>query len=513
MSKEAPLSSMPIEQARADIAAAFDGHLGGFSDPPKYPQASTLDFLLARYGRHGDRQALHMACTTLRRMALGGINDQIGGGFARYSVDPWWMVPHFEKTLSDNALLLGLYADAYQATGDDFYARIARETAEWLLREMRDDQGSFYSTLAAESDGGEGRYYTWTPDEARRVLNAAEYRLIERRFGLDDDPNVGDRWHFHVYASVSELSKRLREPRDLVLERLRRARHKLYTARLRRPRPSLDQTVRTSWNALAVRTLARAGRILEEQHWIDAAEGAWQALHDTVCRADRVCSERRGEDIAKNGFLEDTAFMLTATLELLQSRWSDEALQLAQRLADDLVDDFQGEDGTLLATDAGGEAPVKDYATALADNGMPTATSAAVSGLRRLGCLLSEPRYLNAADRALRAAWDILEEQPGACPSLAQALDEHLHAPRQVVLRGEPADTSAWRRALERYYQPGLATYSLPPGAGADTTALADKQRDGDGCRAWVFRSSHHGPPLDSLDALLDTVYHRGGQA
>ena len=501
---DTPLETAPVGEAREALAARFDPDLGGFGKAPKFPQAPTLAFLLERYARENDREALHMACTTLRRMALGGINDQVGGGFARYSVDAWWMIPHFEKMLCDNGLLVSLYSRAFQATGDAFFARVARETADWITGEMRHPGGGFHSALDADSQGEEGRYFTWTPGEVRRLLDDEEYALVERRFGLDDAPNFEGRWHFHVYASVSELGKHLRRPREEVLKLLQSARRKLYRARSRRVPPGLDNKILTSWNALAIDGLALAGRLLEEPALVDRAEEAWRFLRDTVCAEDRVRCHWTDGRLSEVGFLDDTACLLAATLQLLQSRWLDEGVTLARRLADDLLADFQADSGAFHLT-ARDHEPLAQRPLATMDDATPAGAAVAIRGLHRLGCLLAEPRYLEAADRGLRATWNQVAAQPLAHLSLLQALEDHLHSPVQVILRGPDDTLGDWRRRLERHFRPGMAVYSLPAGAGDNEPALREKAASG-AARAWICRGTRCAPPAESLEGLLSEL-------
>ncbi len=495
------LDDAPLTAARHALAASFDARHGGFGQAPKFPQPGGLDFLLRRYARTGDREALHMACHTLRRMALGGINDQVGGGFSRYSVDAWWMIPHFEKMLSDNGLLIALYTDAWQATGDTFYGRIARETADWMLKEMRHAEGGFFSALDADSEGQEGRYYTWTPDEARRLLDDDEYQLAEQRFGLDDAANFEGRWHFHVYASLSELAKTLRRPKPEVEELLGSVRRKLYAARRKRVTPGRDDKILTAWNALAIRGLARCGRLLDQPELLDAAEHAADFIHAQLWDGRRLYASWSDGRRSAQGFLDDAAYMLDALLELLRGRWRGRDLALARALADSLLEDYQAPDGGFYFTARDHERLIQ-RPRPLMDDALPAGNGVAARALQQLGFLLADSRYVEAAARTVYAGWNAMASVPEAHCSLLMALEDMLQPPKLVLLRGGSAQLEDWRRQAERYYAPGRHVYLLPEHEPLPPI-LEAHVADTAAPRAWVCEGHRCLPPVDDLDGLL----------
>ncbi|HVW71402.1 MAG TPA: thioredoxin domain-containing protein, partial [Steroidobacteraceae bacterium] len=248
----------PLKASRALLAKTFDPRSGGFGGAPKFPHPRTLERLLRDWHSTAnqlepDLHALYMATLTLRRMGDGGINDQLGGGFARYSVDEYWMIPHFEKMLYDNGALLAVYADAAAASGDAFYARIASETAAWTMREMQSPEGGYYSSYDADSEGHEGKFYVWDREEVRGALTADEYGAFAPRFGLDRAPNFEGRWHLHVFTSVEDLAAVLDRRQEDVEALLESARRKLLAIRNERVWPGRDDKILTSWNALMIR--------------------------------------------------------------------------------------------------------------------------------------------------------------------------------------------------------------------------------------------------------------------
>lgn len=496
-SNEAPgapdtsLDASPLEQARDHLAEVFDPHHGGFGSAPKFPQPTLIQYLLEDYaGAPTERRSsLHMACTTLRRMALGGINDQVGGGFARYATDNEWMIPHFEKMLSDNALLMALYADAWQATGDPLFARTAVETADWAMTEMRAPEGGFYSALDADSEGEEGRFYLWTPEAAQRLLTEAEYEVVSARFGLDEPANFQGRWHFHVQASISELAKSLRTPAATVRERLDSARHKLYAERWQRTWPLQDNKVLTSWNALVIRGLARTGRLLDRPDLITAAEQALAFIRQSLWTGDRLLASWRDGRAELSAYLDDYAFLLEAVLELQLCRWDTDREAFATALAERLLEGFQDErSGGFLFTEHNHE-ELPTRSRPLADDALPAGNGVAARALITLGHLMAEPHYRQAGEAAVASAAPALARLPHAHATLLSALARVVEPPRVVTLTGDPEACRDWQQDLERYYRP-------------ERLAIIDATANGDPVTARLCHGSHCLQPVSDREAL-----------
>ncbi len=496
-----------LEAARLQLGERFDPAHGGFGDAPKFPQPVALERLLRHYARsqqrgEADRGALHMACHTLRRMALGGIYDQVGGGFARYSVDGEWMIPHFEKMLSDNALLIGVATDAYRATGDRFFRRIARETAEWALREMRLPAGGFATSLDADTDDGEGAFYLWTPEAVRAVLDAGEAELVIRRLGLDEKPNFEGRWHPQVHMAFSELAKALKTPRDTLVERWKSAQQKLRAARDERERPGRDDKALTAWNALMIRGLARAGRFLDLPALIDTAEQAEGFVREHLWRDGRLLASWRDGRAELPGYLDDHAFMLAALIELQQARWSPGRADWAMSLGDVLIEQFEDAgSGGFFFTAADHEALIQ-RPRAWTDDALPAGNGVAALALNRLGHWVGDPRYNAAAERAVSAAAETIEKAPAAHCAVLDALDELLEPPEMVVIRAHGATAEALREVAEAGYYPQRLVFT--PTAG-DPAAAAPAEGDG----AWVCRGHACLPVAQSPAELSDRLAER----
>ncbi len=463
------LDAKPIAAARADLAAAFDTTFGGFGGAPKFPHPLTLELLLR------DPHALHMATLTLQRMGEGGINDQIGGGFSRYSVDPYWMIPHFEKMLYDNGALLAVYSQAALATHEPLYARIAAETAEWAMREMQSSAGGYYSSFDADSEGHEGRYYVWDRAEIERALTPEELAVFAPRFGIDRAPNFEGRWHLHGFAAVEAIAARRGLNTSETTERIDSARRKLLAIRAQRVPPGRDDKVLTSWNALMIRGMASAARALGRDDFAASATRALDFLRSTHWRGGRLLASSRDGHAHLDAYLDDYAYLADAVLELQQVRFAADELAFARELLEVAVEHFADpRAGGLYFTSDEHEA-LFHRAKSFADDATPSGNGIAALALQRMGYLLGETRFLQAAESILRAGWNAVERHPPSHVSLLIALEEYLRPPQIVILRGELREIDAWRRELAKAYAPRRMVLAIPADARDLPAALAEK--------------------------------------
>ena len=350
-------------------------------------------------------------------MAEGGIHDQLGGGFCRYSVDERWEIPHFEKMLYDNGPLLGLYADAYALTGDADFKQVAEGIVGWLQREMTSPEGAFYSSLDADSEGEEGKFYVWDRAQVARLLTPQESALAGRHWGLDQSPNFeGKHWHLKIAAPLAEGESAL----------LASARAKLFAARAQRVRPGCDDKILTSWNALMIAGLARAARVLGRDDWLAAARRALDFLRTRHWQDGRLLATSRHGKAHLPAYLDDYAFLLAALLELMQADPQPEDSDFARQLADALLAHFEDqENGSFFFTAHDHETLIQRPKTAH-DNALPSGNGVAALALQRLGNLVGEARYLGAARRAVQAFGAQLAQQPGGCATLIMALEAEL---------------------------------------------------------------------------------------
>ncbi len=500
------LDSSPIKTARATLQSQFDTQFGGFGGAPKFPHPRTLEFLLRHWrassgAEQPDLHALYMCALTLTRMAEGGVYDQLGGGFYRYSVDQYWMIPHFEKMLYDNAELLRVYAQAATATGDLLFKRITQETASWLLRDMRAPEGSFWSTLDADSEGHEGRYYVWDAAQVARLLSPAEYSVLSRRHGLDNAANFEGRWHLHSNRSVDDIAKELNLSVAEAEHELHHARQKLLSLRSERIAPGLDTKILTAWNGLLIAGLCQAARCLDDASLIDAACATVDQLRSKAWRDGRLYAVQAGGHTQFSAYLDDHAYLLAGLLELLQTRWRSADLHWAIELAETLLSRFADHERGGFYFTADDHESLIHRCKSFSDEATPSGNALAAQSLLRLGYLLGEPRYLQAAEDTLRADWAALQDHPAAHTSLLIALSEHLQAPQLVIIRGENTESSAWQQALNKLYQPNRLVFAIPADTALPDT-LASKASAAT-TLAYVCQGTTCSGPVTTLEALI----------
>ncbi len=490
------LTGAPLMAARDHLERTLDREFGGFGSAPKFPHPTTLDRLLRHWrgtaaDAEPDVEALFMAALTLARMAEGGLFDHVGGGFYRYAVDRYWQIPHFEKMLYDNGPLLGIYAQAAIATGEPLFANAASATADWILDDMRDANGGFYATRDADSEGHEGLYYLWDPDEVRALLGE-DFDVFARRFGLDQPANFEGRWHLTVRAQVTDEEAAIVD----------RARKTLLQRRVTRVPPERDEKQLTAWNALAIRGLAVAGRALGRKDLVDAARDAAEFVRRRLFVDERLFASFKDGRARFPAYLDDHAFLLDALLELLQARWHGGHLAFARQIADLLLEHFEdSRDGGFWFTANDAEA-LMHRPKPLADEAVPSGNGVAAYALQRLGFLLGETRYLDAAERTLRAAWRAMDEYPHGHTSLLTALEEYLEHPEIVVIRGQADEIARWAASAAKVYAPRRLVFAIPADAPDLPGALADRAPLDGETVAYRCLGTHCERPVTTWEAL-----------
>ena len=508
------LDAAPLARAREALESSFDTSYGGFSGAPKFPHPTSIERCLRHWHASAvdaepDLKALYMASLTLTRMGEGGLFDQLGGGFARYSVDGFWMIPHFEKMLYDNAQLLCEYARASLATGDALFTKIANETADWVLRDMRSPQGGFYSSLDADSQGHEGKFYVWTPTEVQSLLSAREYQVFSRRFGLDRSANFEGEWHLHAYSSLDDAAAAVNEPPPAAQALIESARAKLLAARNLRIWPARDEKILTAWNALMIKGLAIAARVLKRPDLEDAATAAVDFVRHHLWRDGRLLATYKGGRAHLPAYLDDYAFLIDALLELLQTRWRSRDLEFARELAEVLLEQFED------ALAGGFFFTAKDHeklihrSKSFADESLPSGNGVAASALCRLGFLLAETRYLDAAQRTLEAGWSGIADYPRAHMSLVDALEDFLSATQILVIRGDAAEAARWAAELGRLYAPLRMLFAIP--GGADLPPALAAKTAGRSTVAYVCTGMTCSAPMTDLPEISRALRSRIG--
>lgn len=505
--EDVKLTPAPLAAARQQMGEAFDREYGGFGGAPKFPQPSGLDRLLRHWRNSAgsaepDVEALNMVSLTLTRMAQGGLQDHLAGGFFRYSVDRAWQIPHFEKMLYDNGPLLALYAEASIATGESLFERTASHTAGWMLADLQSATGGFFASRDADSEGEEGRFYVWSREEVRRLLPDEQYEPFARRFGLADDPNFEGQWHLAVHRQSAAIAAELGRDEADVCKSTDEARRTLMQARSKRTHPGRDEKQLASWNAVAIRGLAIAGNALARPDLTEAAGKSADFIADKMLRDGRLLASYKDGRARFPAYLDDHAFLLDALLELLQCDWQDRHLAFAITMADALLDRFFDPDKGGFYFTAHDHEPLMYRPKPLADEAMPSGNGIAALALQRLGFLLGETRYLQAAEKTLQYAWTAMEQFPHAHVTLLSALEEHLNHPEMIVIRGEREDISRWRNRLLQDYAPRRLVFAIDAALENLPGALADRRSDGKGTIAYRCVGSRCSLPITSWDAL-----------
>jgi uncharacterized protein YyaL (SSP411 family) len=462
------LSTSILDRAAHHLATRFDARWGGFGGAPKFPQPMTIEVLLRHWKRTAGPEALQMAAHTLRRMHAGGMYDHVGGGFARYSVDARWLVPHFEKMLYDNALLVQAYTHAFQATGDPEFREVVEETLGFVLREMTGTEGGFYSAFDADSEGEEGKFYVWTPDEIDAVAGRDDGALVRSYYGVTAEGNFEGRNILHTPQEPVEAAADAGVTVAELKGALDRARPKLYAARAKRVPPGRDDKVLTSWNAMMLHAFADAARVFGRADYRDAAERSADFLLRAL-RPDGALLRTYKDGRAKIGaFLEDYALLADALVALYETtfdaRWLREAHALAGQMLERFWDDGQG----MFFDTARDAEKLVVRPRDVYDSATPSGNSAATLVLLRLSELTGEERFRAVAERVLASFADSLSRFPGAFSHLMTALDRYLAVPQEVAIAGRPGDedTEALLAVVRRAYLPNTAVALRRPDEG-----------------------------------------------
>jgi uncharacterized protein len=518
----APLDDGPLQEARAALERSFDAQHGGFTQAPKFPHPGSIERCMRQWyatssSTAPDLKALFMATLTLTRMAQGGMYDQLGGGFARYSTDPLWMIPHFEKMLYDNAQLLGVYACAALATGEKLFAQVAAETADWILRDMCAPQGGapqggapqggapgggFCSSLDADSEGHEGRFYVWTRAQVQALLTPAQYAAFAPRYGLDGAANFDGAWNLHTHESLDAVAARCEVSLQAAQTLLDSSRAVLLRARNQRVWPARDDKVLTAWNALTIKGLAIAARVLAREDLADAAAAAVDFVRRALWRDGRLLATAKDGRAHLPAYLDDYAFLADALLELLQTRWRSSDLEFARELIAVLEARFADTHGGGFFFTADDHEKLIHRGKSFGDDALPSGNAVAASVLCRLGYLLGDLSYLDAARRTLEAGWSSMQQHPQGHMAMLNALEDWLSTPQIVILRGADGAAQEWARQLQALYAPRRMVFAIPEGAQLPP-ALNDKAAGGASPVAYLCQGMTCTAPLTDLASVV----------
>jgi uncharacterized protein YyaL (SSP411 family) len=465
-----------LDEAYTRLARDYDVANGGFGGAPKFPQPMLLEFLLRTHVRTGQLAALEMATDTLRAMAAGGMYDQLGGGFHRYSVDEHWLVPHFEKMLYDNALLARAYLDAWQLTHEPAFARVVEETLNFVRREMTAPEGGFYSSLDADTEGEEGRFYLWTPQELDAVLGGEQGAALARAFDVTAEGNFEGRNILHPVAPGA-------------IDLLNAARDRLLAARARRVRPHRDEKVIAGWNGLMLRTFADAGRVLGRPDLVAIAEANARFLLSQLRHSNRMRRSYKDGRAPLAGYLEDQAAVADGLLSLYEATFDATWLDDVHGLVTEMLTAFWDEDENAFFDTASDQERLVVRPQDVTDNAVPSGTSMAVDVLLRAGMLFGEQSWIDRARVTLDRLAPTAAKAPQAFGRLLAAIDFYLGRPVELAVIGDPADPQA-RRFLdvvrEGYLPNRLVAVARPGGQLHPMPLLSDRVAIGGAVTAYL---------------------------
>jgi hypothetical protein len=502
-----------FEAAYRALAQAYDPHAGGFGGAPKFPQTMALDFLLRYWRRTGQAHALEIAATSFRRMAAGGIYDQVGGGFARYAVDAQWLVPHFEKMLYDNALLLRLGTALWQATHDAEIRRVVEETVSWVRREMTSPSGGFYASLDADSEGEEGRFYLWTEDELHETLGREGAARAIAFFGVSKTGNFEGRNILHVPNDATVVAAREGIPLERLREEIAAIREALYEARARRIWPGRDEKILAGWNALMLRALAEVARTMGDQDARDLAMANAEFLFTQLVRGDRVFRVHKDGKTRINGMLEDHAALGLAALAMYELTFDGTWMHRAAALAQSAVEWFWDDEANAFFDTARDHEPLITRPREISDNAVPSGNSLAVELLLRVAELTADADLRRRATFVLETLAEPMHRHALAFGHLLGAAELAAFGAIEVAIAGDPgaADFQALAGETARHYLPTLVLAGGRDDEGAPALLSGRGPREGR-ATAYVCRSYACDEPVsdpERLAAQLENAVRR----
>jgi len=469
-----PLGENPVMHGAVTLARSYDQTYGGLGQAPKFPNEAVFELFLRVYCSSGERRYLDMVLHTLRQMARGGIYDQLGGGFHRYSVDERWLVPHFEKMLYDNAQLVPLYLAAYQLSGDRFFADIARDTLSYVCREMRDPAGGFYSAQDADSEGVEGKFFLWDATEVRQILGDEAAEIVCRYWDISEAGNFEGRNILHATLELEQLARMFHRHVDNLQQLLKNSRAQLFAARERRVKPALDDKMLTAWNGLMISAFAKAEEVFGDGGWGRVAVEAVTFIERHLQRGNRLLSTYRDGVARLNGYLDDYAFFVQALLDVFEMTQDRRYLDRAAVLADVMIAHFWDPQhaGFFFTSD--------DHETLIVrskpafDGSIPSGNSVAARDLLRLYHYSERPVYIERAEALLRLYAGQMGKQPFGFANMLCAVDFFVRKPREIVLVGRrnAPETEALLQCIRERYIPNRTLTVIDPTQGEELPSL-----------------------------------------
>ena len=500
------LSLEPVNQAYDALVSLYDSNYGGFGGAPKFPMPTYLFFLHRIYWRNRDKVALRMAQHTLTRMARGGIHDQLAGGFHRYSTDRYWIVPHFEKMLYDNALLARVYLEAYQLTGDNYLRDVAVKTLEWMLRDMKSNEGAFYSAVDADSPEGEGIYYTWKREEVLEILGKEVGEIICKYYGITYEGNFEEKRNIlTISRDIDSLAVECKMDVNELTDMINEASMRLLDERNKRPKPAVDDKILTSWNGLAISSLVHGYKVMGVVEYLESAKSAADFILSKLYESNGLLHRYRGGEASINAKLDDYAYLVAGLLDIYEScfeeRWIDWAIQLNKEMIERLWDRENG--GFYFnQEEVAGISRIKDGY----DDVVPSGNSVAAHNLLRLAELTGDTSLEEMAEKTIKVFWNSIEQEPINYTYMLTALDYLLNERREIVLAGPQDELAPFIKEVHKRYLPNTVIAAYDDAKSTDLTrklALLQGKTSKGRPTAYVCKNFTCHNPVDSLDEFL----------
>ena len=474
-----------LDAALANLISDYDPKYGGFGKAPKFPPSMALSFIMRSYQHSGENRLLEICENTLEKMACGGLYDQLGGGFHRYSVDDRWLVPHFEKMLYDNALLSRAYLDAYLLTKKDLYKRISRETLDYVIREMTSPEGGFYSSQDADSEGKEGAYFLWSPHEVDVILGSEEARIFCSYFGITDEGNFEGKNILHAPQPADVVAGSCKITEESLSEIIRSGRQLLLRERKKRIKPARDEKILTAWNGLMLRSFAEAAAALDNRDYLQAAIRNADFLLAKMRSNGQLLRSYKDEHARFNAYLEDYACLIDGLLALYEATFDPRRIEQAEELAKQMVAKFWDSRGVGFYFTSDDHESLIQRPKEYNDNATPSGNSVSAHALLRLWKFTGSEKWSSYSISILESMADLMEKYPSGFPHLLCALDFYLGAPKEIAIIGNPQETQT-RELLNEVFHIYLPNKVVACGLDSDIFLLKGKTQKGNLATAYV---------------------------
>ena len=505
-----PFSPDIISRSAAALSRAYDADHGGLGKAPKFPNVGVYELFLRHYYASRDKRFLEMVTHTLAKMADGGIYDHLGGGFHRYSVDEKWLVPHFEKMLYDNAQLVRIYAQAYRATREPLFKRVVDQTMAYLLREMLDQEGGFYSTQDADSEGEEGKFFVWTPEEVSEILDEEASEIFCRIYDVSEQGNFEGKNILHPILTLEQASKFFRRDRGEIEALVTNAREVLFREREKRIKPFRDEKVITSWNGLMLSGLAEAIKISPQPAYLEAANRNLQFIFTKLFHDGRLLHVYKNGQAKLAGYLDDYAFLAVGLLDLYETTLEASALARAIELADTMLREFRDENGGGFFYTGKSHEQLISRTKPVFDGSIPSGNALATQLLLRLHHFTGKDSYLQFAETALRSYYTAMESQPFGFAHMLCALDYYLEKPKEIVVVGDREDskTAELVTQVHSMYLPNQTLQIIDPETSLEAVSplLKDKRQINGRPTIYVCHRHTCSAPVTDSQALKDLL-------